>query len=349
MGLRFKKSIKLGKGVRLNISKSGVGISGGVKGFRVGMGPKGLRTTASIPGTGISYVKENSLGKGSKSKEKPRIEVQSKSAYSAYLPQEVPKELKSDKYHLQGILGFIGIAFIFASYKNLIFMLIGLLFIFGKGAWRKKTDYAAKNYRDAVNFYKMRKYQQCIQSIDEVFTHPQAQADLYLAKAECLLELDDVNLAYRVYQKYFNSINPATLSSIDYWSPKANAIAMAIENKDYDFALKIIETLPEEEIQDIHFPLWKNFFKGLCFMGNEQYEIAIEAFKKAVGRKRKMEEPYIDCHYYMGIAYTRLGKTSLAHQRFQRVYASNTGYKNIASIMEAISSGKDILHLMKEK
>ncbi len=58
MGLRFRKSINLGKIFRINISKSGIGTSTGVPGFRIGYGPRGTRTTASIPGTGVSYVKE---------------------------------------------------------------------------------------------------------------------------------------------------------------------------------------------------------------------------------------------------------------------------------------------------
>lgn len=56
MGFRFRKQIKLGGGIRLNVGKSGVGVSGGVKGFRVSHGADGkTRVTASIPGTGISY------------------------------------------------------------------------------------------------------------------------------------------------------------------------------------------------------------------------------------------------------------------------------------------------------
>ena len=35
MGLRFRKSINLGGGFRINLSKSGVGYSWGVKGYRV--------------------------------------------------------------------------------------------------------------------------------------------------------------------------------------------------------------------------------------------------------------------------------------------------------------------------
>ena len=36
MGFRFHKSFNLGNGFRLNLSKSGVGYSWGVKGFRIG-------------------------------------------------------------------------------------------------------------------------------------------------------------------------------------------------------------------------------------------------------------------------------------------------------------------------
>ena len=56
MGLRFRKSINIGP-LRINFSKSGVGFSLGVKGFRVSRSAKGkMSATASLPGTGLSYV-----------------------------------------------------------------------------------------------------------------------------------------------------------------------------------------------------------------------------------------------------------------------------------------------------
>lgn len=59
MGMRFRKSIKLSGGTKLNLSKSGVGISTGVKGFRVSKNTSGRsRVTSSLPGTGLSYVNE---------------------------------------------------------------------------------------------------------------------------------------------------------------------------------------------------------------------------------------------------------------------------------------------------
>lgn len=60
MGFNFRKSIKLGGGLRLNLGKKGIGLSAGGKGFRVGVGPRGTRMTAGIPGTGLSY--STSLG-----------------------------------------------------------------------------------------------------------------------------------------------------------------------------------------------------------------------------------------------------------------------------------------------
>jgi hypothetical protein len=54
MGFRFSKRIKICKGVSVNLSKSGIGMSAGMRGFRVSTGPSGSYMTSSIPGTGIS-------------------------------------------------------------------------------------------------------------------------------------------------------------------------------------------------------------------------------------------------------------------------------------------------------
>jgi hypothetical protein len=55
MGFRFRRSIRLGSGLRLNVSKSGVSTSIGRPGATVNVGPRGASTTVGIPGTGVSY------------------------------------------------------------------------------------------------------------------------------------------------------------------------------------------------------------------------------------------------------------------------------------------------------
>jgi hypothetical protein len=43
MGWSFRKSIRLGKGFRLSVSKRGLGISGGVRGVRISVSPTAIR------------------------------------------------------------------------------------------------------------------------------------------------------------------------------------------------------------------------------------------------------------------------------------------------------------------
>lgn len=70
MGFRFRKSVKIAPGVRLNIGKKSVGISAGVKGARVSVNSSGRVTkSVGIPGTGLSYVTTSKIGDKDKENE----------------------------------------------------------------------------------------------------------------------------------------------------------------------------------------------------------------------------------------------------------------------------------------
>jgi len=53
MSLRFRKSIKIAPGLRLNVSGSGLGISIGPRGASIGIGRRGTFLNTGIPGTGL--------------------------------------------------------------------------------------------------------------------------------------------------------------------------------------------------------------------------------------------------------------------------------------------------------
>lgn len=80
MGFGFRKSIKIAKGVKLNLSKSGMGISYGVKGLRVSHNSKGTYLNAGVGG---AYYRKKL--DGSNSKNLP-------SSYESY------EETESDNY-----------------------------------------------------------------------------------------------------------------------------------------------------------------------------------------------------------------------------------------------------------
>ena len=69
MGMRFRKSIKIGKYLRLNISKSGISASIGKQGATINVGGKGTYLNLSpslvgVKGTGVSYRQRLTGGYG---------------------------------------------------------------------------------------------------------------------------------------------------------------------------------------------------------------------------------------------------------------------------------------------
>lgn len=108
MGLNFRKSISLGKGLKLNLSKSGPSVSFGKSGFRQSVNLKGqARTTVGIPGTGVYYTKtsnvknivggltgkDDSKGKKSTKKDTAAKGSSTKAAKTAPAAKQVNEEL----------------------------------------------------------------------------------------------------------------------------------------------------------------------------------------------------------------------------------------------------------------
>ena len=57
MGFRFRRSVKILPGLRLNLGKKSASVSAGVRGAHVTLRPgHKVRTTVGLPGTGLSYT-----------------------------------------------------------------------------------------------------------------------------------------------------------------------------------------------------------------------------------------------------------------------------------------------------
>ena len=58
---RFRRSVKIAPGIRLNVNKKSVGISGGVRGVRASVNSDGRSTrSVGVPGTGLYYRSQSS-------------------------------------------------------------------------------------------------------------------------------------------------------------------------------------------------------------------------------------------------------------------------------------------------
>ena len=151
MGFRFRKSISIG-GFRVNISKSGVGYSYGVKGYRITRTADGrIHETISIPGTGISHV--------SQTKKNPSHEVQANSSEMQKVENADVLNFQTTEYSqiVQEIERYImlskvstwlivcGILFI-SLYVPILFIVIGVYMkIMLSNKWKVSIEYIFKD------------------------------------------------------------------------------------------------------------------------------------------------------------------------------------------------------------
>ena len=56
MGFRFRRTLKIAPGIRLNFGKKGVSTTIGPRGAKITLGKEGVRTTVGLPGSGMSYT-----------------------------------------------------------------------------------------------------------------------------------------------------------------------------------------------------------------------------------------------------------------------------------------------------
>ncbi len=92
MGLQFRKSISICKGLKLNITKNGVGVTIGKKGCHYSINSSGRTTaTVGIPGTGLYYTKSKNLKTMKKEAEKKKAKAAKEQA------QAVNAQAKEEK------------------------------------------------------------------------------------------------------------------------------------------------------------------------------------------------------------------------------------------------------------
>jgi hypothetical protein len=101
MGFRFRKSVSIAPGVRLNLNKKSVGVSVGNKVGGISYNTRtGARARVSAPGTGISYTTKIGGGATNTASATPTAEIQ--------VTQLVAKD-KWVSFWLCVLLGYFGV------------------------------------------------------------------------------------------------------------------------------------------------------------------------------------------------------------------------------------------------
>ena len=120
MPIRIRKSFNLFPGVKVNMSKGGMSITVGRKGFHLNFSKRGVRQTVGLPGSGIS---ESSYVFKNKDEEKKEAEPE-KEAQSSEEDEAKPKRSRSRRTVKEQVSSPWGFFF---------FVLIALFFIYFGG------------------------------------------------------------------------------------------------------------------------------------------------------------------------------------------------------------------------
>lgn len=109
-GLRFRRSVKIAPGLRLNFGKRGLSLSAGPRGATITAGTHGVRTTAGLPGSGLSVTRKLPPSKGrATAADQPQAEA------AEPIDPTLPARMGIDRSRRRGVLMIAGVGTLFVG------------------------------------------------------------------------------------------------------------------------------------------------------------------------------------------------------------------------------------------
>jgi tetratricopeptide (TPR) repeat protein len=347
VSMRFRKSIKLAPGVRLNVGKKGVGVSAGVRGARISANTSGRRTvSASIPGTGLGY--QRSLGGRRKS---PNLQAVAPVApmNSLPLPLQIPKPgLFAPDYEKEfhkGILKFLAedldaarLHFRASAEKDSGNRMLSDDFLAGL------LSYQLDDLPSAI-FYLERVVQSDQLLPDQLMTKyiptggieigvtegvtievPFGTACAILTLVEGYQRADRTEEAIGLLQRFLAvAEHPALVLSL---------VELFAEDGDWDEVIELASGYAIED--DTTFGI--RLFQAQALEAQGVDDAALEVYKDCLRSKKRNPELLREARYRRGKLYIRSGKKAQGRKDLGAVVAEDPAYKDARQELEAAAS-----------
>jgi len=332
MGFRIQKSIRLGKLLRLNISKSGIGISAGIPGLRIGTGPRGAYFSAGLPGTGLSYRQKISSNRKADSadlstKTKAQVAPPETPSPGFFAPRHEKELAKGLEDYEAGQEDAALEHFLAAAPDEPGAAILAATIL----AEREGGEYQAIELLEGV-----------VQSDGEF---PTPLMEKYLASTEI-----DINVTPNVNVSVPVDGLAATLLLVElYQSNRRVREAIALLEEVAELAnepvliLSLCELYASREIWDGIIDRARQvepvddvtleivIYYGRAMQEKGLHEAAISVFSKAL-RKKKDRNPQLlrEAAYWRAISYQEQGKRSQAQKEFELLYAEDPNFRDVA-------------------
>jgi tetratricopeptide (TPR) repeat protein len=336
VGLRARKSIRIAKGVSLNLSKTGVGMSVGPRGLRYSVHSSGRRTaTAGLPGTGLGY-QESWRAPGGRSATRNAAPILTRPPKPGLFAPAYEKAFyKAAKTYAAGDLH-------------------GAIVLFRTSAEEDRSDRAvsddlfaglllvqAGDNAAAIPFLEkvvgsnhelpdelMAKYleEAAIQlrvTSNVSVTLPFGSLAAALVLADCYRDRGRSEEAIGLLQQ-LHAIDPDPVVTLDLCS-------MLLTERSYDEVVELSAGIANSD--DVSAELCVVLARALSAKGLN--DGALAACKEALRSKKRNNGTLTDARYVRAIAYERIGKRGQARKELELIYTTEPGYRDVRQRLDA--------------
>lgn len=342
MGMRFRRSISLGPGVRFNLSKTGIGISAGVKGARYSIHSSGRKTTtARIPGTGVYYMKQTG-GHGSKASTPAKQAVVAPSAPKAtpglFAPAYEKKFAEAVRRYLAGdakaaLALFVEASALDAQNKALSDDFFAGVLLAQSGSAELAIPYLEKIVRapqglpDALMARYVGGAQLSVPTtprLSVVVEMGSLAATLILA--ECYQDRGRIDEAIGLIQQVHQAAPHKALV--------VSLCELLSLQSEWQEVIDLAAGTPNSDDIDLQILIY--YAGALSNIGRD--DAALLVYREALKSAKRDQELLWWARYRRAQAQLRLGSKARARSDFARIYAENPHYADVAQQLEGLDS-----------
>jgi tetratricopeptide (TPR) repeat protein len=346
MGIRFRKSMRIAPGVRLSVSKSGLGVSAGVRGARYSVHSSGRRTTTvGIPGTGVSHVSTSYRGRSSRAPAAPTYATGANAA--AHLAKAGLFSGAAEKRYREGLIGYLtgdkaaaitGFeAALAEDPKAVSAHLIAALSIDTDTDMPRAIRHleALLSSNDAFPDKHMNKFLapgeaqlamgvKITDFIEALVPFNLVGATLVLAEAYQQTGRTDEAIGLLQQLHEANPLDPAIRLSL---------ADLLLDDRDYEAIVELAIDARNED--DLSLALVYMRAAALSALGHQT--AAFDAFKEALAKNAKRDPQLLaTVRYDRAQAYEKAGQKARAKADYERLYAADPGYRDVRDRLAAL-------------
>lgn len=335
MSFRFRKSFKVAKGVRLNVSKSGLGTSFGTKGARYSVHSSGRRTTSvGIPGSGLGYVSTKSNSSGRQVAPKPAPQQYSQPIAKPpglFAPAGEKALWNVFTKHGGSTEAFDKIAATYPEQRNLALTFTAVK----RSSSENEHEKAIEELRELIgkdfdpqqdSFFS----RYLTSSTGTVKIANGAVAEMPVSKelvalifAELLQEKQELSEACSVLEQL----------------PKSDAITLSLselylQQKEY----KKVISLTNGVVNQDDLSALTCVYRGVAFRNTELYDAALEALKEALRFSSRAIEIRNLALVQRATVYIKTGRKAQAKKDLERVISTDADFPTAQELLQKIAS-----------